>query len=402
MAKLAQTSVKYSVRASFTAEGVVEKPDVIGALFGQTEGLLGPDLDLRELQRTGRVGRIEVTVQIKSGKTTGEITIPSSLDSTETALIAASLETIDRIGPCNTKIQIAAIEDLRSTKRQFMVERAKELLTGLVHALPETPEITEELMQSVRAAEVEDWQGLPAGPDVADADEVILVEGRADVVNLLKHGVKNVLGFGGTKVPENILSLSKEKEVTTFLDGDRGGDLILKALVDVGVEIDFVAKAPEGKEVEELTKKEIFKALRDKIPFGQTTEVKVSETKERTYAHKRQEGTQREYGHAAPSYKKKIITDDMKSFLKAQIDELVGTHAAAIFDKNMKFAGRVPVKELQNSIRQVEHPYAIVIDGIINKDLVKLAESVGVQNLVGKDAEASSAIVTILTLKDLQ
>lgn len=45
------STAKYVVEARFTVEGVVEKPDVIGAIFGQTEGLFGPDLDLRELQK---------------------------------------------------------------------------------------------------------------------------------------------------------------------------------------------------------------------------------------------------------------------------------------------------------------------------------------------------------------
>jgi len=51
------------IRAKIEIEGVVDKPDVVGAIFGQTEGLLGEDLDLRELQRTGRVGRIQIAVK---------------------------------------------------------------------------------------------------------------------------------------------------------------------------------------------------------------------------------------------------------------------------------------------------------------------------------------------------
>ena len=67
MAKLAQNFAKYLIHARLQAKGIVEKPDVIGAIFGQTEGLLGADMDLRELQRTGRVGRIEVDVKNNKG-----------------------------------------------------------------------------------------------------------------------------------------------------------------------------------------------------------------------------------------------------------------------------------------------------------------------------------------------
>ena len=131
MAKIAQTSVKYLIKAKFRADGMVEKPDVIGALFGQTEGLLGPDLDLRELQRTGRIGRIEVIINVMQGKANGAVSIPASLDGAETALIAAAVETIDRVGPCNAKITVEAVEDLRTTKRKYIIDRAKVFLSSL-------------------------------------------------------------------------------------------------------------------------------------------------------------------------------------------------------------------------------------------------------------------------------
>lgn len=414
MAKLAQTSVKYLVKASFNADGVVEKPDVIGALFGQTEGLLGPDLDLRELQQTGRIGRIEVSLKSKEGKTEGEVILPSSLDSTETALVAAALETIERVGPCMTKIKILGIEDLRAHKREYMVGRAKELLGGMLSELPETPELTEELMQSVRSSEVTEFKGLAAGPEVLDSDAIILVEGRADVVNLLKHGVKNVVSIGGTKVPPTIVDISKEKDVTVFLDGDRGGDLILKELIQVGVAIDFMTRAPEGKEVEELTKKEIFKALRDKVPFEHSADSKQKAEGEAYDRYDRNSGMTRRTSSprfAAEtaqstqpkpySRQTKRINEELKSFFKVQLDELIGTKAASLFDKDMKFVGRVPLRELRRSIRQVNKPGAIIVDGVVDRDLLNLAEAVGVSYLIGSTAEKKeSRSVVILSADD--
>src|SRR3989344_4919183 len=196
MAKISPVGAKYIVHTAINAEGVVEKPDVVGAIFGQTEGLLGNELELRELQRSGRIGRIEVNVNTSSGKTQGEIIIPSSLDKTETAIIAAALEIIQRIGPCNAKIEVKKIEDVRISKRQFVVERAKVLLRNLTEeTLPDSQEIADEVSQSVRMMEVLEYgtDRLAAGPGIEESEEVIVVEGRADVLNLLKHGFKNAI-----------------------------------------------------------------------------------------------------------------------------------------------------------------------------------------------------------------
>lgn len=247
----------------------MEKPDVIGAIFGQTEGLLGQDLDLRELQRTGRIGRIDVDINSEGGKTYGSIEIPSSLDSSETALIAASFETIERIGPCNSKVSIKNIKDVRATKREIMMSRAKDILQKLIsEEIPTTSTITERIRESIRTAQIQEFNGLPCGPDVSISDEIIIVEGRADVVTLLKNGIKNVIAIGGNIIPQTIIELSKEKLTTVFVDGDRGGELIVKELLELA-DVDYVTKAPDGKEVEELSKKEIFKALREKISVEQ-------------------------------------------------------------------------------------------------------------------------------------
>lgn len=269
MGKLAQSTIKYLIEAEFSTDGIVERPDVIGAVFGQTEGLLGEDLDLRELQRTGRIGRIDVEIKTEDGKTSGKILIPSSLNSSETALIAASLETIERIGPCNSKIMVKAVKDVREDKRKFVMKRAKNILKNLfVEEIPSTSTLTEKIKETVRTTQLQEFEGLPCGPDVFNSDEIILVEGRADVINLLKNGIKNAIAIGGATVSKHIANLTKERITTLFVDGDRGGDLIVKELLQIG-DIDYITKAPEGKEVEELSKKEIFKSLRERITVDQ-------------------------------------------------------------------------------------------------------------------------------------
>ena len=272
MAKTYIDTVKYLIYTNVEIGGLVEKPDVVGAIFGQTEGLLGDELDLRDLQKNGRIGRIEVDLSGRDGKTTGIIKIPSSLDMVETCIIAAALETVDRVGPCEARLKITKVEDTRNLKRKQLVDRAKLLLKNLLNTeIPESKEISQLVRDEVKTAEIVEYgpDRLPAGPTIDRSNEVIFVEGRADVVNLLKNDVTNVIAIGGAKVTRTIVELSKRKEVTLFLDGDRGGDIILNELAQGGVDIDFVSRAPAGLEVEELTRKELIKYMRNRSPFEQ-------------------------------------------------------------------------------------------------------------------------------------
>ena len=267
MAKISPTSIKYSIIADFTSDGPFQKPDVIGALFGQTEGLLGSDMELRELQKEGKIGRIEVELVTQGGKTTGEISIPSALDKTETTIIAASLETIDKIGPTDAKITIRDISDVRGSKRDYIMERAKALLAGISNEGMDSTEMETELRESSRTSKAVLYgeEGLAAGPNIDAEKELIVCEGRADVVNMLKHGIKNVIGMQGTRFPKTIATLSETKEITLFVDGDRGGNLIAQNVYD-NAKVVYIAQAPDGKEVEELAQKELIQALRKKVP----------------------------------------------------------------------------------------------------------------------------------------
>ena len=269
------STTKYIIKARIMADGVVEKPDVVGAIFGQTEGLLGEELDLRDLQKTGRMGRIEVDVNSKKGKSEGTIIMPSSLDQVETSILAAALETIDRVGPCKAQIQVSDIEDVRVAKKTRIIDRAKELLKNMSRAARTSElDISDEVRQSVQVEDIVSYgpDKCPAGPNVASSDSIIVVEGRSDVLNLLRYGIKNAIAVEGTNVPQTIKNLSKERSVIAFVDGDRGGELILRELLQVA-ELDFIAMAPRNREVEELTQKQIMKALRNKVPLDQFIEM---------------------------------------------------------------------------------------------------------------------------------
>lgn len=382
MAKLAQNFAKYMILARMHTKGVVERPDVIGAIFGQTEGLLGGDLDLRELQRTGRIGRIEVDVKMNKGKSYVDITIPSSLDASETALIAASLETIDKVGPCDAEVEIVKVDDVRSQKRQYVIERAKDILRAMIDVnMPDSQKISEIIKEAVRSYEVSNYQGLTCGPGILEADEIIIVEGRADVINLLKNGIKNVIAFEGSKVPEALINLTKEKTTTAFLDGDRGGDLDLKKLIAIA-DVDYVTRAELGKEVEELSKKQIFKALRERIPVDQAFDKKPEYKEEKA---------------------EEQIDPELKKTFGALLDDLIGTRAAYLVDNNMQVMSKVPIAELNDMVDEFKNIHAIIFDGKINQMMVDMTSQRKISYLVGMEfGERVRGPIKTLIMKDLK
>ena len=380
-------TTKYVVLAAFEVEGVVEKPDVIGAIFGQTEGLFGPDLDLRELQKSGRVGRIEIQLESRQDKTTGTIMIPSSLDKVSTAIIAAAIESVDRIGPCTAKVTLQKVEDVREEKRKLILDKAKDILKKwVIEGSPSTDEMVKEVSGAIRSAEIVEFgpDKLPAGPDAQSSGTIIVVEGRADVLNLLRCGIKNSIAIEGTKIPQTIISLCKNKEVTAFLDGDRGGDLILKELDQVA-ELDYLTRAPAGKEVEELTPKEIMKALRDRVPHG---------------ARKAEGKPGVPSAPSVPSVSRITLPEPILQ----KTQELKGTLESVVFDESGKELAHLPVSELANQLPTIESPHTLVFDGVITQRILDLAEQKKIKYVVGdrlSEIAKKPADVKVLTMAEV-
>jgi DNA primase len=361
-------------------EGVVEKPDVIGALFGQTEGLFAPELDLRELQKSGRIGRIEINLDSKQDKTTGNINIPTSLDRVSTAIIAASIESINRVGPCKAKVILNKIEDIRDARRRVIIDRAKEVLRKwTVETMPGTDEIFREVSEMLRLARVEKYgpEELTAGPELGSAKEIIVVEGRADVINLLRAGIQNTIAVEGAKFPKSIIKLCKERETTAFLDGDRGGDLILKELQQVTT-IKYVARAPRGKEVEDLTFKEIEKALKNKVLLEN---LKTAAVAAPVVVKKKEQR------------RKKLVPKQLVETAK----ELNGTLEGVLLDKDMKQVERLPVRELAEKLQQIKDIDTVVFDGVITQRLVDIAAERDINYLIA--ARVSKAMKQPLKVK---
>jgi DNA primase len=379
MAKISPVSIKYMIHANFTAEGALEKPDVIGAIFGQTEGLLGAELEMRELQKEGKIGRIEVELERKDKKTVGSIKIPTALDQSETTLIAAAIETIERIGPSDSQIEVERIEDVRGSKRDYILERAKKLMSE-IKGSTDSREISNEIKDSAKTANIQEYgdEKLPCGN--ISGREIIVVEGRADVVNLLRAGVTNVIAMNGTKLPNAIKELGKEKEITLFVDGDRGGRLIIQNVTD-NASIDYIVIAPDGKEVEELAGKEILINLRKKIP--------VSEFLKR-------EGMQRRE-NKEPASKIELDEED-KERLKRISKEIEGSGKAILLDDSLEEIKEISTRGLGATLKRLhEKPVIIVLDGTVTSSVIESAEESGCQVLVAKNFAATSNNIQLLS-----
>ena len=391
MAKVSPVSIKYMIHASFSAEGALEKPDVIGAIFGQTEGLLGNDLEMRELQKEGKIGRIEVQLERSDRRTIGKIQIPTALDQSETTLIAAAIETIERIGPSDSQIEIERIEDVRGSKRDYIIERAKKLMTS-IEGSSDSREISKEIKESQKMSEINEYgdEKLPCGD--LSGKEIIVVEGRADVLNLLRSGVKNTIAMNGTKLPSAVKELSKSKDITLFVDGDRGGKLIIQNVTD-NAEINHIAIAPDGKEVEELTGKEVLMNLRKKISveeyFRKNRSLPSSSSFKGKEKYSPKEKTQNNFE----------LTEENKNKLKEISEKNKGSEKAILLDENFKEIKSVSSRAVGGFLKRSDRKIiGIVIDGTATKNIIQVAEDVGVQVIVASNFGTTDTSIKLLSL----
>ncbi len=346
--------VKYHVRLKFDVEGVVEKADLIGAIFGQTEGLFGPEMNLNELQKSWKVGRIEVSLDSKGDRTHGEVLIPMSTDISTSALIAAALESVEKVGPCPARLTLLGIEDVRASKRRIIVERAKSIIKEWASkSVSESEELLKDIMDVTKRSKLVAYgkEELPAGPGIHNSDTIIIVEGRADVINLLRTGIENVIAVEGIKIPETVIKLSKGKKVIAFLDGDRGGDLIQKELSQL-MRVEKFFRAPQGREVEDLTPVEILEILKGESQIQPAEE--------------------------APTY-----LDTLSAKVQESFPSINGTLEAIMFDEKFDQMMRVPVNELVQRLESSEGAKYLIFDGIITQRLIDLATKMGIIAIVG-------------------
>ncbi len=422
---------KYVIRARVEVEGEVERSDIIGAIFGYTEGIFGEEFDLRELQEKGRIGRISVDIKVQGGKTVGEVLVPSNLDRIETALLAALLEAVERVGPYPARIQVVDIVDVRAEKLKKIVERAKEIAKKFfLEKAPDLKEVLNQIAEEVRMAELVYYgpERLPAGPDIDKSDTVIIVEGRADVLNLLRYGYRNVIaleGAPGGRVPETIVKLAAKKTAILFVDGDHAGDLIAKEVLRVA-DIDYVAKAPPGKEVEELTVKEIAKALKNAAPAHQflamleKREREEKKREERVTVEKPMEAVPRQVEQKVEVVAQQASTRATPVTEAVEVREvyeiplqvveegkkLLGTLEAVLYDSNWNTIARIPVRDLVDKLQEMDYGkvHAVVFDGIVTQRLIDVASSKGIKMLIGVrigNVMRKPSDVIVMTFQDL-
>ncbi|MBI2649979.1 DNA primase, partial [Candidatus Woesearchaeota archaeon] len=203
-----------------------------------------------------------------------------------------------------------------------------------------------------------------------------------------------------------------KKVVTAFVDGDRGGNLIIKELTSVA-DIDFVTKAPDGKEVEEITKKEIHKALRSRIS-GEQAKLELSREPERTsmelvkrqpFHHAQQQFQRpmhRPYQPAPPVRRVQISIEEKSSF-KSMLEDLIGTRGAEILDNKLSVLGKVPISEINTALKSISNAHAVVFDGSIEREIVKAAEENNVKFLIGMDSKVkqNETRINLLTVNEL-
>ena len=363
---------KYVIHATIRTDGTVARKDVVGAIFGQTEGLLGEELQLRKLQRTGRIGHVDVILHQHKGKVNGEIQLSSSIDQVSTAVIGAALETIDRIGPCKSIIKVKRIENIRSAKKDTVIDRAKQLLLDIVNSgADESRNILDEVRTVLNLEKEADYKGMTAGPNVGESEAIIIVEGRNDVRNLLKYDIKNAIATMGSGINPELAKLAKgKKTVTAFLDGDRGGKLLLMEISgELGNSLTHGAFAPTSREVEHLEMKVVTKSLAQKETAGKVVariqkEIKIDDD--------------RSVGRGREALE---TPEEIKAWA-GMLDGLKRNQAIIV---NEDGTGSDPIgaKDLKETLADTTGAQGLVFAGKVTARIFDYASGAGIENVLG-------------------
>ena len=351
--------VKYHVKLSFEVDGLVERADIVGAIYGQTEGLLGPEMNLNELQRVSKVGRIEVNVSSTENTTTGDALIPMSTDIDTCALISAAIESIDKVGPFESSFKLNEISDVRASKKEDIVKMAKEIKQKWsTKSVSEGDTMLKDVHEGFSGKITTYGENkLPCSTGIYDSPWIILVEGRADILNLLRAGYDNALAIEGAKIDESIKDFCATKsKVVAFLDGDRAGGMILNELKSV-VNIDVELRADSGVEVEELTPQRIADIL--------------SDTKD---------SMQKESVESKPVSEEDKLLSDIVGKVYNEINETLESIA---LDANNDQLFKVAISDLVDKISMQSGIKYLILDGIITQRLVDGAKQAEIECIIG-------------------
>ena len=392
---MSEQKAKYMIHATIKADGTIQRKDVVGAIFGQTEGLLGEELQLRKLQRTGRIGHVDVELNSNKGKVSGEILLPSSLDQVSTAVVGAALETIERIGPCKATIKIARIENIHSVKRDTVIDRAKDLLLGIVNeGSNDSKSILDEVRSVLTLGTETNIAGMTCGPNAKDSEALIIVEGRNDVRNLLKFGIKNAIATMGANVKDELVELAKKKSnVTAFCDGDRGGKLLLMELSGaLGKSLTHIAMAPESREVEHLEGKVVTKCLNQK----ETATKAIARIKAQLEAD--DDGGK---SKAAASNGSREVPDNIREW-STHMADLKKNYGILILNDGTP-SEPIAASKLEKFAEEIEGAQCLIVNSKINARMGEIAELGAIPSVLGSASGAgSSDSVQTYAMSDLE
>jgi len=159
------------------------------------------------------------------------------------------------------------------------------------------------------------------------------------------------------------------------LDGDRGGTIILKELKQL-LKIDYIARAPEGYEVEELTRKQMIKSLQNKKSAGAIE--KYSE---------------KEYTGRDANLKKFLKRTKLKHHdeIIAAIKDVPSGQGLG-YSKSMDKLFEIPVGELFAKIEEYKNTQILILDGILTKRLLSSALSMKLKLIACKNKEEELTI----------
>ncbi len=387
---------KYMIHATIKADGTIQRKDVVGAIFGQTEGLLGEELQLRKLQRTGRIGHVDVELNSTRGKVSGVIQLPSSLDQVSTAVVGAALETIERIGPCKATIKVARIENIHSVKRDTVIDRAKDLLLSIVNeGTNDSKSILDEVRSVLTLGTETDIAGMTCGPNAKESEALIIVEGRNDVRNLLKFGIKNAIATMGANVKDELVELAKTKNnVTAFCDGDRGGKLLLMELSGaLGKSLTHVALAPESREVEHLEGKVVTKCLNQK----ETATKAMTRIKAQLKADDKGTAPRK----SAASNGSVDVPDNIREW-SAHMSDLKKNTAILILEDGSP-SEPIGASKLAGFAEDVEGAQCLIVNSKISARMIEIAELGAIPSVLGSaSGTAGSDSVETYAMSDLE
>ena len=85
------------------------------------------------------------------------------------------------------------------------------------------------------------------------------------------------------------------------------------------------------------------------------------------------------------------------------LEDLIGTRGAQVIDSQHDILGKVPLSELPSALKGMSNVHAVIIDGLVDKEIVQSSEGSNVKFLVGMESKIkpNETRINIVTVNDL-